>query len=572
MIDTETGGKTVVTSFPARMVRLPQLQLPDMSTWWRASTRHRWLVTLLLIGVAAVLAGSLLLPGRTFSGQHSWDMMVWADGAYRVAHGQVPNRDFHTPFGLVGHALLGWAYLLSPRLGALMPVNAALYALLLLPLLLYTSLSRLPWPVAIVFGCHLLVLVISPANLGDVFPAPTFGMFYNRLGWALLSLLALFVLPRAAGFGSARADAVVMAVTWCVMFYLKLSFAAVGGVVLLACLAFRHVRGPAIAAMAVCALVLVVVEAFWRHTLAYFADIAAAGVVSGAVQGGVAGLGVSLLANLVGFELFALIGLLALWRGVRLDYLLVALMVGGAGVFVANQNSQGAGIPTLAPAALILLLAPRREGEGESGPLLPIGLLLTAALFVPADLFALACHAKEVARAARAPAGGGDSVALDGLLGPLVPAAAPGVDPAREACAMYDHGPRDLLTPVAAPEPSQGEYLATVLDGAQLLRRDPALGGTVITLDFANPFDAVLGRAPVVGGNHWNQFGRNFDLRTHLAPDQAFGNATVIMVPRRPAQPETLNNLGKLFGPYIATQFTLAGRSACWDAYRRRGG
>lgn len=553
-----------------------KLQVPhglrfDATKLWRTGPRDRSMVVVVLIGVAAVLALSLLIPGRTYSGQHSFDLIVWLDGAHRAAAGQVSSRDFATPFGPLTYTLLGWAYMLSGSVGALMPTNTALYTLIFLPLLLYTCLSRLPLLVTIVFGCHLLILVVAPANIGDLYAIPTFAMFYNRFGWALLSLLTVLVLPRRAGPGSIGLDAVVMAALWTMLFYTKISFAAVATVLLLGFLMFGHLRRAALGAIILSAAILVVVELFWGHTLTYLHDVAATAAVSGSVQGGVGGLGFTFLRNSVGLELFAGVLWLALLRGVRLDYLLVALLIGGAGVFVANQNSQGPGIPPLISAALAVLLAPRSEGAAEDR-LLPLGLLLTLALAVPGDVFALAVQASHVHTAAVAPAGSGTNVTLDGLMGPLDPRGATGAGPAREACAPYNHGTYDLLTPGNLPWLSQGHYLATVKDGAELLGRNPVLRGTVSTLDFGNPFNAVLHRPPVIGGNQWNQFGRNFDLRTHLPADQAFGNAAVVMVPRRPAVPQTLDAMGELYGPYIATHFVLADRSTCWDAYVRRGG
>lgn len=553
-----------------------KLQVPpsfrfDAAKLWRTRPRDRAIVAVLLIGVAAVLTLSLLIPGRTYSPQHSYDLIVWLDGAYRAAAGQVSSRDFTTPFGPLTYILLGWAYMLSGSVGALMPTNTALYTLIILPLLLYACLSRLPLLVTIVFGCHLLILVVAPANIGDFFALPTFAMFYNRFGWALLSLLAIMVLPRRAGIGSVGLDAVVMATLWATMFYTKISFAPVATVLLFSFLLFGHLRRGALGAMLLSAAILVVVELFWGHTLTYLHDVAATAAVSGSVQGGLGGIGFTLLRNAFWLELYAGGLWLALLRKVQFQYLLVALLIGGAGVFVANQNSQGPGIPPLIPAALAVLLAPRRD-DAVQDRLLPLGLLLTLALIVPGDLFALVVQASHVRTASVAPAGSGINVTLDGVIGPLDPRGATGAGPAREACAPYNHGVRDLLTPANVPWLSQGHYLATVKDGAELLGRDPALRGPVSTLDFGNSFSALLHRPPVIGGNQWNHLGRNFDLRTHLPPDQAFGDAAVVMVPRRPAVPPTMDAMATIYGPYIATHFVLAARSTCWDAYVRRGG
>lgn len=286
------------------------LSFDDSTAPERTQVRRRWMVALLLLGAAVLLVLTLLVPGRTYSAQHSWDLMVWVDGAHRMAAGLLPNRDFHTPFGLLGYLLLGWAYELSSGLGEIMPVNTALFTLLLMPLLIYTCVSRLPWFVALVFGLHIIILTVAPFNIGDLGAAPTFAMFYNRWGWALVSLLSIYVLPRYPASGGDTADALAMAALWLIMFYLKVSYAAVGGALLLGLLAFSHMRRPAIGAMIASALLLVVVELFWAHTLSYIMDLGAAGAVIGGIQGGMRQLASGLFINISGLFLFAAVGFL----------------------------------------------------------------------------------------------------------------------------------------------------------------------------------------------------------------------------------------------------------------------
>ena len=538
---------------------------------WRTGPRDRATVALMLVGVAAALTLSLVIPGRTYAGQYSFDNIVWLDGAYRAAAGQVASRDFVTPFGPLTYIVLGWAYRLSDSVGALMPINTALYALIFLPLLLYTCLSRLPWLIAVLFGCHLLILVIAPANIGDSYPIPTFAMFYNRFGWALLSLLTVLALPRRPGQGSVGLDAVAIAALWALMFYTKISFAAVAAPLLFGFLFFGHLRRSALGALLLLATILIGVELLWGHTLTYLHDVAATAAVSGAGVGGAGSLLFTLLRNIVWLELFAGVLWVALLRRAGIDYLLGALLVGAFGVLVANQNSQGPGMPTLIAAALAVLLAPKRD-RMTAGSLLAVGLLLTLALAIPGDAFALFVQARHVHTALVTPADGGVNVTLDGLIAPLEPGGATVAGAIQEACAAYNAGGSDQPRVANLPQLSQGHYLATVEDGAALLLRNPPLSGPVATLDFGNPFDALLHRPPVTGGNQWNHFGRNFDFRTHLPPGEAFGNAAVIMVPHRPAVPDTLGGMGRLYGRYMAAHFVLADRSLCWDAYVRRDG
>jgi hypothetical protein len=53
----------------------------------------------ILLALAAAFALLLALPGQTVATKYLNDLFVLLDSAYRVAGGQVPNRDFHTILG-----------------------------------------------------------------------------------------------------------------------------------------------------------------------------------------------------------------------------------------------------------------------------------------------------------------------------------------------------------------------------------------------------------------------------------------------------------------------------------------
>ena len=71
----------------------------------------------ILLVAAALLALLLALPGQTVTTRYLNDLFVILDGAYRVAAGQVPNQDFHTPLGPLTYYLTAAGYALSGTLG-----------------------------------------------------------------------------------------------------------------------------------------------------------------------------------------------------------------------------------------------------------------------------------------------------------------------------------------------------------------------------------------------------------------------------------------------------------------------
>ncbi len=549
------------------MIQLPAWILSGGDLLDSGGQRRSWLVAGALILLAALLSLSLIIPGRSFSTDNTWDLMVLFDGAQRFLNGQVPNRDFHTPFGPLTYLLLSGGYWLSGTLGGTMPIMTGLFVLLLLPPLLYTCASRLPWPLALAFGIHILILSIAPALTGHMdLLRPTFGMYYNRFGWALLSLLVLFALPRREPFGRVAIDAVAMAMLLSMMLYLKISYGAVAGAFLLGLVAFPHMRRAALGAMLVSALVLVIVELFWSQTLAHLADVRAAAAASGPFQGGLRGLAITAANNMQGLSLFAGVLLLGLVQGIRLDYLLICLFVAGAGLFVANQNFQGPGILTLIPAALVVLLAPRplRSEDRNLSPL--PGILLIGALAIPPAFVALTNQAIHVAVASRGSNPG--AVSIQGLITLDTPQSLAGAP--LHGCKPINAGVPKLAS-VRGPEPlKQGQYLAIVQDGLTLLEGSAALSGKVFTFDWASPFNSLLRRGSLVGGNHWYHANRTFSTTSHPPPSEALGDADVVMVPGIAVEYATFDQLRSIYGRYLLENYELKARSDCWDAYVKR--
>ncbi|MFC4171992.1 hypothetical protein ACFOYU_07965, partial [Microvirga sp. GCM10011540] len=85
-----------------------------MSVWTRRIAR----VGPLLLGLAAVCALLLALPGQTVTTRYVSDLFVILDSAHRLVWGQVPNRDFHTALGPLTHYIPAAGYWLSGSLGA----------------------------------------------------------------------------------------------------------------------------------------------------------------------------------------------------------------------------------------------------------------------------------------------------------------------------------------------------------------------------------------------------------------------------------------------------------------------
>lgn len=535
----------------------------------------------LTLGVFLLLLAPLVSPGRTFGGLYNHDMMVFFDGAHRILSGQIPNRDFHTPMGGLTYLLPAWGLRLGGSLGAMMPVATALFAFGIAPFIFYASASRLPLWAAAIFVVYVAMLIVAPVNPGESSIFPNFAMFYNRFGWATLSTLMLLALPRfEPRFGGIVADAVCVSALLLILFYLKVSYALVGLVFVFGMLLLSHARTFALYGLGGGLLGVLVIELVWRGAVGYFADIADASAVSGAVRGAAGGLVALASHNMQQGSAYAALLVLALVRRTQPLYLLASVYAAVTGLFLINQNAQLSELPTLLPAALVAVLGPRAKSKSpETGGGLAV-VLLIGVLAAPGALngaFALMFFHREASAPDRA------DVELDGLLASEIPFVSRGApssplavaSPAATLAAAFRTGvapteTMNILRHVRTRQPvGQAEYLWTVKEGATLLRDDPRLTGPVFTYDMSNPFNALLGRRPPRGDASWWGYGRNFNSDIFMAPEIALADVQVIMDPKDPAELLTARGLRKNYSNYVDKNFVLAQNSAYWLVYRR---
>ena len=121
----------------------------------------------------------------------------------------------------------------------------------------------------------------------------------------------------------------------------------------------------------------------------------------------------------------------------------------------------------------------------------------------------------------------------------------------------------------AGGEPSPLPYAGKVNDGLRLLR---ALGGThrVEALDFVDPFPFAL-QWPATRGGMWCWHnGYSFGLLAHPSPEEAFGDADVLMVPRFAGESSSFRVMEQLYAPYVKAHFRPTAKSGQWLLLQKR--
>lgn len=152
---------------------------------------------------------------------------------------------------------------------------------------------------------------------------------------------------------------------------------------------------------------------------------------------------------------------------------------------------------------------------------------------------------------------------------------APGSPPAIEVAGDAWRGlplrpvPGDTIDAAAALE-SPGNFAAWLNDGLALLARHRPRTGSVLCLDWINPFPFATGTAPAPGDDIAWHVGRTHGPSHHPDIARLLASATVIMEPRRSIQPDSLAFKRELFASALAASFHLAGETPHWRLWLRQ--
>lgn len=227
-----------------------------------------------LTAVAAVLGGLSVAKGGLYITMHEVDTVHLVDAIMRMAEGQVPHLDFMMPIGI-----LALFPILAPLgsgadLGQAMLISQALVALLLLPALWWTALSRFPGPLGYAFGAVVLVFVFALV-FGTTGTAISFSLHYNRWCWAFAFIVVALAAVDPSGPRRPVLDGVLLGLLLSVFALMKVTyFAALALPVALALILRREVTALLMAAVSGLLVAAIVTLVFgFGYWMAYLDDL-----------------------------------------------------------------------------------------------------------------------------------------------------------------------------------------------------------------------------------------------------------------------------------------------------------
>ncbi|MHB2019450.1 MAG: hypothetical protein ACYCW6_21075, partial [Candidatus Xenobia bacterium] len=165
-----------------------------------------------LIALFTALDVALMHLGPVLQVWYGHDDITLLDGVWRILQGQIPCRDFHIDCGMLNMLMLaGSAKVTGFSASAFVLCNDVVATL---GALWGWALARRRMRPLLAFLAPLAIglLILGVYNLGDPASNTTYGMCYNRLGYALLTLLCIEQFCTSSGddrFGGLSSGAIL---------------------------------------------------------------------------------------------------------------------------------------------------------------------------------------------------------------------------------------------------------------------------------------------------------------------------------------------------------------------------
>jgi hypothetical protein len=549
---------------------------PALSPALPGEFRDRTNLLLLGVCVLMLLASSYFLLVRP-NGSHvtNWlnDVMGLTDTAYRTYMGQIPSIDFNSIYGILVYFPAALGFHLGLNASAVLSFGQMVVASILLPLAAITIYRRFALLPALVLIVYLFLLIVPPTRMGGTFDNHTFGSYYNKHCYAALVIVLLhYVEPRNKRRMDTYLDAGILAVLTVFLAYSKVSFAAAAvGFIVANAVTSKWKLKTMSAALLMCVMAIGSVGLLTDYNSAYLSDITSVAQATGGLSSALRGWVGTLYAH-IWPVLAAFLALIVVVLSGRASFFDFAFVVGSILVSCVLRDLTGGGLIGLPLVAAVLMtcgeLARRVEAKStvtgarvgwpvHAGSLAVFGLLiLFVAEPVAANSLGLFSHYRAI-RTAGTPA-------APGLAGYAFPPEPDTGDGHLHNQLGHDDQAHKLLAGVRQADLRAADYWPLIAEGCQLLERVPLNGRSVINLEQTNPFSALMRMKPTSYGFPLLWAGMGFNEDRHPEPAQFFSGADYVMVPVVPYSQHQLQQMLKIFGPYLEMNYDVLETSPHW--------
>lgn len=558
-----------------------------MSSIWTASnhdysgSRSRQVAFVAYTALLALLCFlALSVPDRVFASSRLHDVVIFLDGIYRVGVGQVPHLDFASPLGAFAFCwpqVAGWL----PGLDATLADGQALLTVLCVIAATWLALSRLTLVVGVVYVTLVALLVAAPMEPGGSTKAVSFAMYYNRICYAMVLLPLLLIAPSASRV-RLLPYALLFAATGFVTLHLKITFfAAWLGIVVFVVLMQRALRPALYVALVLMATAMVAIEVWVPGFYeAYLRDLRLAGGVrlgDGKLPGEVAD-AVARNALLFGIIVWAARNIASRLYMEKVSRILFVsgvamILLGATVVFILNVQQDFIVLPEALLLVLASMLMRVEHGEGQVSRLY-ILLILLAVLALGPELTGRVAALNKYYRGAevvritypfQVPVEVSTRLAVrEKGVSVFAAFGSDGVITVPEM--------RAVMTSMGSKqEIYQEDYLYSIVRGLDALRDVMRVhgSGTVMTVDYSNPFPALLHLPPVHGDYLWYHDGVNVGVGDLPPPEKFFPGVKYVLVPQVPARMRSRDFVLETYGPWIVDHYHRVDNGGIWEIWLR---
>ena len=492
---------------------------------------------------------------------YAHDTFFFLDNAYRVAQGQVPDRDFSSAWGPVIYLIDASGLILSGMRPAGMGYANALFGALIAAWAYFVTRTRGSSVGACAAGVYTVLLVTAPFPIGNSPLDFGYAMLYNRYGYALFGIIMMECAPRALPPGGAY-GAISTGVAVGLLAFLKISYAIValpfvGLLTICSGVGLDDLRRRIFGLCGGFIALAMLVMGYLRFDVTdMLGDLAMAATARRVSLDPVRSVTVFDMAQCVVVLLFAgwvYQGRAADGRPERLRWALFAVLtvVTGYLLYISNQQMSTFPLNGYAAVALVTGSTPILAGKGLKWLDFPRTLLL-ATCFLP---FCVE---------------NGAALASAALARPHKTETNELASPERGANLIFGS-----VSGSAKSETMGVEYVEAVNDGLALLRRRSGPRDGVLTFDEFNPFNYLLDRPSPRGGFAATAYDYVFCDAAHPDAERFFGDTRYVMVRKytRAGQDDVERGnvlaLMRLYGSTLRVHFAVVEETEHWVLWRR---
>lgn len=538
----DRDGNLEAAVFHPRFLRLAD----NFVRLWSYPLLGRWWSRILLLVLVSGLCALRAFVGLMGTQGYSHDAFMVFDGAWRMMNGQRPHVDFYSHLGLLTYAPTAVGLWIARGSASAYGYGQALMGLLVGFWAYFVGRRYLSDVPACLLCLAVVSVAVSPSELGEP-PLLVGGMTYNRHGYAILAILLVEVL--AGGAAELKRNSFLGGLSTgaalAILLFLKITYFVFGAFLVLALIPVKsqgksRFAGLTIGLVGVSSCLCAYLE---FHLIPMGKDLA---TIFGAKHFHPLYFSFDKIFQDVAVFLvfiFMTAALLSLHKNPQAAR---AITIGGLAVTATSLlifgNYEQSGFQMAAFMAIIsidIVSGTISVTSSRTGPL-HVSVLLLASAFVLTTLTSglIALSQATIVRLRTAPYSKGFNA------------------------------PRlATFKPVAGDE-AYGSY---VNDGLALLQRYRAMGETVMSLDFTNPFSYGLGIRPAPGGATVLQYRTTFDDKHRQSAQSLFGHSDLVMLPQPGhfSDPTLDYSIVRIYGSYLEKHFTLVGSSHYWQLYRR---